>query len=252
MNLSGSLVVGLFTHPWAPLVVCLPLLSIGYLLLVQSEMNQYDKLIAHALPDFPIAEVSPDEAAPMHVFDSAEAVLPWLGQQALAANVALQEVTQLQDQTGLAVRLKADFSQTAAFLQRLFYATNLVIEPSVQMELGANVVSPLEASFQLRIQPLDCLQNCAPAPLTLVAAERFIDGFAQTQTNATRDTGVHYFKDVTAAELRWVGRLHMFAQTYNLVRNKEGEILLIQRRARLGLERVVVAALPGWTPLESV
>jgi hypothetical protein len=149
MNLSGSLVVGLFTHPWAPLVACLPLLSIGYLLLVQSEMNQYDKLIAHALPDFPIAEVSPDEAAPMHVFDSAEAVLPWLGQQALAANVALQEVTQLQDQTGLAVRLKADFSQTAAFLQRLFYATNLVIEPSVQMELGASVDSPVSGQFSI-------------------------------------------------------------------------------------------------------
>lgn len=188
----------------------------------------------------------------MHVFDSAEAVLPWLGQQALEAEVALQEVTQLQDQAGLAVRLNADFSQTAAFLQRLFYATNLVIEPSLQMEVGASVVSPLEASFQLRIQPVDCLQNCAPAPLTLVAAERFIDGFAQTQTNATQGTGVHYFKDVTAAELQWVGRLHISAQTYNLVRNKEGQILLIQPRARLGLERVAAVALPGWTPLESV
>ena len=252
MNLPGSFVVGLFTHPWAPLVACLPLLFIGYLLLVQSEVNQYDKLIAHALPNSPTAEVSPNESAPMHVFESAETVLPWLGHQALAAKVTLQEVTQLEDQTGLAVRLKADFSRTAAFLQRLFYATNLVIEPSLQMELGASVDSPLEASFQLRIQPLDCLQNCAPAPLTLVAAERFIDGFAQTQTNAIQGTGVHYFKNVTAAELQWVGRLHMSAQTYNLVRNKEGEILLILPRARLGLESVVVAALPGWTPLESV
>ena len=244
MNINWSQLLGLVTHPWAPLVGVVPVLCVGYLLLVRPIVGQLGGIELTEVTSDPAPD--PHKLAPIYVFASAEQVLPWLGQHAQTTGVLLREVTQWPDQLGLTIRLEADFPSTVALVQRLFHGSNLVIEPTLNLQPSTRLPQLLQVDLQLRVQALACLEICASAPLGLQVVEPLADAFAIT---LGQSVGVHselFFGDAPAASLQWVGRLRRSTQVYDLVRDPQGQVLLFGKDARFGQEQIDAAHLLGW------
>ena len=54
--------------------------------------------------------------------------------------------------------------------------------------------------------------------------------------------------DLSAQQLRWVGRVTMLDQTFDLVQSNAGETLVLSASAQYGRERIGARALSGWLP----
>ena len=163
MNTRGFRLIGLVTHPWTPLVCVVPLLCLGYLLLVQPSAGQLGGVeIPQGSPELSLGA---NKLAPIFAFASAEQVLPWLGEQAQKANVALRQVKQLPDQQGLAIRLLADFPRATALIQQLVRGTDLLIKPPLILQSHRGPPVQVQVDLQLRVQALPCLQQCSSEPL---------------------------------------------------------------------------------------
>ena len=129
---AGIRLIGLVTHPWTPLVGVVPLLCLSYLLLVQPSAGQLSGIkISQESTELILGA---NKLAPIFAFASAEQVLPWLGEQAQKANVALRQVKQLPDQQGLAIRLHGDFPRATTLIQQLVRGTNLLIQPPLILQ----------------------------------------------------------------------------------------------------------------------
>ncbi|MED5347225.1 MAG: hypothetical protein VYE01_04625 [Pseudomonadota bacterium] len=156
MNTRGFRLIGLVTHPWTPLVCVVPLLCLGYLLPVQPSAGQLGGV---EIPlESPELSLGANKLAPIFAFASAEQVLPWLGEQAQKANVALRQVKQLPDQQGLAIRLLADFPRATALIQQLVRGTNLLIQPPLILQSHRGPPVQVQVDLQLRVQAMPCLQ----------------------------------------------------------------------------------------------
>ena len=244
MNTRGFLLIGLVTHPWTPLVCVVPLLCLGYLLLVQPSAGQLGGV---EIPqESPELSLGANKLAPIFAFASAEQVLPWLGEQAQKANVALRQVKQLPDQQGLAIRLLADFPRATALIQQLVRGTNLLIKPPLILQSHRGPPVQVQVDLQLRVQAVPCLQQCSSEPLGFEVDEPWADAFAETQENAVGDASGLFFVDMPGASLQWVGRLRWSTHTYELVRAPQGKVLMASKHARFGVERIDAEQLPGW------
>ena len=242
MNTRGIQLIGLVTHPWTPLVGVVPLLCLGYLLLVQPSAGQLSGIkISQESPELILGA---NKLAPIFAFASAEQVLPWLGEQAQKANVALRQVKQLPDQQGLAIRLHGDFPRATTLIQQLVRGTNLLIQPPLILQSHSG--PSLQVDLQIRVQALPCLQQCSSEPLGFDVAEPVADAFAETQESAVGDASGLFFADTPGASLQWVGRLRWSTHTYELVRAPQGEVLMASKHARFGVERIDAEQLPGW------
>ena len=242
MNTRGFRLIGLVTHPWTPLVCVVPLLCLGYLLLVQPSAGQLGGV---EIPqESPELSLGANKLAPIFAFASAEQVLPWLGEQAQKANVALRQVKQLPDQQGLAIRLLADFPRATALIQQLVRGTNLLIQPPLILQSHSG--PSLQVDLQIRVQALPCLQQCSSEPLGFDVAEPLADASAETQESAVGDASGLFFADTPGASLQWVGRLRWSTHTYELVRAPQGKVLMASKHARFGVERIDAEQLPGW------
>ena len=175
MNTRGIRLIGLVTHPWTPLVGVVPLLCLGYLLLVQLSAGQLSGIkISQESPELILGA---NKLAPIFAFASAEQVLPWLGEQAQKANVALRQVKQLPDQQGQAIRLHGDFPRATTLIQQLVRGTNLLIQPPLILQSHSG--PSLQVDLQIRVQALPCLQQCSSEPLGFDVAEPLADAFAE-------------------------------------------------------------------------
>ena len=63
-------------------------------------------------------------------------------------------------------------------------------------------------------------------------------------------SGGHVLQEQSVQQLLWVGRLILMADNYELVRIKNGDVLLVASESLIGLEGVTVEDLPGWTAHE--
>ena len=242
MNTRGIRLIGLVTHPWTSLVGVVPLLCLGYLLLVQPSAGQLSGIkISQESPELILGA---NKLAPIFAFASAEQVLPWLGEQAQKANLALRQMKQLPDQQGLAIRLHGDFPRATTLIQQLVRGTNLLIQPPLILQSHSG--PSLQVDLQIRVQALPCLQQCSSEPLGFDVAEPLADAFAETQENAVGDASGLFFVDTPGASLQWVGRLRWSTHTYELVRAPQGEVLMASKHARFGVERIDAEQLPGW------
>ena len=189
-----------------------------------------------------------ESASAIYAFDTSEQALPWLGQQAVDTGVVLQEVSYLSEPRTIEIRLAAHFPQAAAFMQRLLHGTNLVIESPLRMQQRVGSTNKVEVRLNVRRLPLQCVPTCARLPPSQHSFEPFLDGFGVTQTQISVARLTRAFVDLPAQQLRWVGRVTMLDQTFDLVQDNAGETLVLSASVQYGRERIGVKELSGWLP----
>ncbi len=248
MRTATAFMVGLATHPWAPVVMVATLITAIAL------VRGCDYSALRTLPESwqsEGAEVDQrvtDSAVTIFAFDTSEQALPWLSRQAFDTGVVLQEVSYLSEPQTIEIRLAAHFPQAAAFMQRLLQGTNLVIEPPLRVRQQTDSTNGVEVRFNVRRLPLHCVPSCARLAPSQYSFEPYLDGFSATQTQVSPARLTRAFVDLPAQQLRWVGRVTMLDQTFDLVQGNAGETLVLSASAQYGRERIGARALSGWLP----
>ena len=147
------------------------------------------------------------------------------------------------------IDLLGGFPQLATFIERSLSGTNLLVQSPLIIAPTAPAVADLRVSLHLVLAPVACLKQCEKQLLVAQHTQPYRDGFDSLQPFVAMSGG-HVLQEQSVQHLLWVGRLILMADNYELVRIKNGDVLLVASESLIGVEGVTVEDLPGWTAHE--
>jgi hypothetical protein len=250
VDINKALLFGLFTHPLAPLVGS-PLILIGlYAWLLQPLMTEHWELANQLQAPTALTEWSqPPRDEQLYVFDIFADVIPWIMENAAQAGLSVIAIAQTSEQDGLLIDLHGGFPQFATFIERSLSGTNLLVQPPLIIAPTAPAVADLRVSVHLVLASVACLKQCKKQRPVAQPTQLYGDGFGGVQPFAVMPGG-HVLQEQSVQQLLWVGRLILIADNYELVRIKNGDVVLVASESLFGIEGVTVQDLPGWTAHE--
>lgn len=200
-------------------------------------------------PTAPIEWPQPPHDEQLYVFDVFADVIPWIMENAAQSGSRVIAIAQTSEQDGLLIDLLGAFPQLATFIERSLSGTNLLVQSPLIIAPTAPAVADLRVSLHLVLAPVACLKQCKKQQLVAQHTQPYRDGFGSLQPFVAMSGG-HVLQEQSVQHLLWVGRLILMADNYELVRIKNGDVLLVASESLIGVEGVTVEDLPGWTAHE--